>query len=354
MKRGMWLMGALVALLWASPAKADTGIIIRTTAGLPALQLLCALPTTCTVDTVVGALDGKLGQVFLVTTPLPLQTFLGLLPGGLTGFVDAEVDQVLNLVGGLNAVTTAPGGLTDTTPVNYFGTMVWNGYANQPAAGIVHVSQAQTQFGVGGRGIVADIDTGVDPNHPALQGVLLPGYDFTRNQAGASELNDLTQSDFPVYPPPPCGSTNCPAPATVNHGHFACNLLCRAKQRQRHQHEFRFQDGLDGAAERPRLREPAQRDLRGLGGERRPGPAPASLSRGTAKRCDGCGIHERHRHALLVLKLRKRHRVGGGSGRSHRHDLPVQHVFSGLGDVVQRAVRFRRGCAAAERANRHQ
>ncbi len=216
MKRGMWLMGALVALLWASPAKADTGIIIRTTAGLPALQLLCALPTTCTVDTVVGALDGKLGQVFLVTTPLPLQTFLGLLPGGLTGFVDAEVDQVLNLVGGLNAVTTAPGGLTDTTPVNYFGTMVWNGYANQPAAGIVHVSQAQTQFGVSGRGIVADIDTGVDPNHPALQGVLLPGYDFTRNQAGASELNDLTQSDFPVYPPPPCGSTNCPAPATVN------------------------------------------------------------------------------------------------------------------------------------------
>ena len=216
MKRGMWLMGALVALLWASPAKADTGIIIRTTAGLPALQLLCALPATCTVDTVVGALDGTLGQVFLVTTPLPLQTFLGLLPGSLTGFVSAEVDQLLNLVGGLNAVTTAPGGLTDTTPANYFGTMVWNGYANQPAAGIVHVSQTQTQFGVSGRGIVADIDTGVDPNHPALQGVLLLGYDFTRNQTGASELKDLTQSDFPVYPPPPCGSTNCPSPAKVN------------------------------------------------------------------------------------------------------------------------------------------
>jgi len=66
------------------------------------------------VDTVVGALDGTLGQVFLVTTPLPLQTFLGLLPGSLTGFVSAEVDQLLNLVGGLNAVTTAPGGLTDT------------------------------------------------------------------------------------------------------------------------------------------------------------------------------------------------------------------------------------------------
>src|SRR6266481_933105 len=191
MKHRMWLAGVLAGLLWTAPAKADTGVIVRTTAGLPALQLFCALPATCTVDTVVGALDGTLGQVFLVTTPLPLQTFLGLLPGSLTGFVSAEVDQLLNLVGGLNAVTTAPGGLTDTTPVNYFGTMVWNGYANQPAAGIVHVSQAETQFGVSGRGIVADIDTGVDPSHPALQGVLLLGYDFTRNQAGGSEMTDL-------------------------------------------------------------------------------------------------------------------------------------------------------------------
>src|SRR5882724_10071169 len=97
MKRKMWLAGALAALLWATPARADTRVIVRTTAGLPALQLFCALPATCTVDTVVGALDGTLGQVFLVTTPLPLQTFLGLL-NGLTGFVDAEINLVLNLV----------------------------------------------------------------------------------------------------------------------------------------------------------------------------------------------------------------------------------------------------------------
>src|SRR6266478_1736807 len=95
MKRRFWLVGVLVALLWATPARADTGVIVRTTGGLPALQILCVLPATCTV---VGGLDGTLGQVFLVTTPLPLQTFLGLLPGGLTGFVDAEVNQVLSLV----------------------------------------------------------------------------------------------------------------------------------------------------------------------------------------------------------------------------------------------------------------
>src|SRR6266481_8240500 len=96
MKHRMWIAGVLAGLLWTAPAKADTGVIVWTTAGLPALQALCLLPATCTV---VGGLDGTLGQVFLVTTPLPLQTFLGLLPSSLTGFVAAEVDQGLNLVG---------------------------------------------------------------------------------------------------------------------------------------------------------------------------------------------------------------------------------------------------------------
>src|SRR6267143_4925688 len=117
MKRRMWLAGALAAILWAAPAKADTGVIVRTTAGLPVLQTLCLLPTTCTV---VGALDGTLGQVFLVTTPLPLQTFLGLL-NGLTGFVDAEINQVLNLVDLNNLVPTSlsPTLLSDRTAVPY-------------------------------------------------------------------------------------------------------------------------------------------------------------------------------------------------------------------------------------------
>jgi hypothetical protein len=214
----MWLAGALAALLWAPSAKADTRVIVRTTS-VPALQFLCALPATCTV---VGALDGTLGHVFLVTSPLDLTSLLNLLKN-LTGFVGAEVDQLLNLVpvGALNQLPAPlPSGLlSQRTSVLYpanSGTMVWDSYVNQPAASIVKVSQAQSQFGVKGSGIVADIDTGVDPNHPALQGVLLPGYDFTRNKAGASELNDLTTTDFPVYPPPTCSSTICPSPAKVN------------------------------------------------------------------------------------------------------------------------------------------
>src|SRR6266850_1794199 len=212
MMRRMWLTGALVALLWAAPAKADTGIIVRTTAGLPALQALCLLPATCSV---VRGLDGALGQVFLVTTPLPVQTFLGLLPGVLTGFVDAEVDQLLSLVDLTKLVPTPiPSTLmSDRSSVSYGGTNVWNSYANQTASGIVEVQNAQRSFNVTGTGIVADIDTGVDPGHPALQGVLLPGYDFTRNQAGGSEMTDLNPSDFQTFPPQSCPTCQ---PATVN------------------------------------------------------------------------------------------------------------------------------------------
>ena len=187
--------------LCSNPARADNRVIVRTTLGLQALQAFCnGLPLlqNCTV---VTGLDGALGQLFLISTPLDLTTILNLL-GNTVGIVDAEADQLLNIVGGLNNATTPyPAGLSDTTPVNYSGSTVWNGYLAQPAANIVRVSAAQTTFNVMGRGIVADIDTGVDPNHPALKPVLLPGYDFTRNQPGGSEMTDYAGS-------PPSGSTS--------------------------------------------------------------------------------------------------------------------------------------------------
>jgi subtilisin family serine protease len=198
--RWLWVPLLICGLL-SGPARADNRVIVRTTLGLQGLQAFCnGLPLlqTCTV---VGGLDGSLGQLFLVTTPLDVTTFLNLL-SNTVGIVDAEADQLLSLVGGLNQVTTPPAGLQDTVPVNYSGSTVWDGYVNQPAAQIVRVSEAQSTFQVTGRGIVADIDTGVDPNHPALQPVLLPGYDFTRNQPGGSEMTDFTGT------PPPPDTTN--------------------------------------------------------------------------------------------------------------------------------------------------
>src|SRR5438874_2098453 len=197
--RWLWVP-LLICSFYASPATADNRVIVRTTLGIQGHRAFCSGLPLLQNCTVVGGLDGTLNQLFLVTTPLDVTTFLNLL-SVTPGIVDAEADQLLSL-NSLNQVTTPPPGLSDTTPVNYYGSTAWEGFINQPAAQIVGVPQAQSTFQVTGRGIVADIDTGVDPNQPVLQPVLLPGYDFTRNQPGGSEMTDFTGT------PPPDSTTN--------------------------------------------------------------------------------------------------------------------------------------------------
>ena len=218
MKRRLWVAGALAVLLWATPANAaGGGVIVRTTLGLQGLQALC-LANSCTV--VSTPLDGALGQLFLVTTLLDPATLASTL-SALPGIVHAEVDQLLNLVNLTNLVPSPiPSMLmSDRTSVPYPAgstNTAWNSYANQQAASTVGVQNAQKTFNVTGIGIVADIDTGVDPTHPVLKPVLVPGdgYDFTRNQAGGSELNDVSSPcAFAACPPPPC--PNC-SPVKVN------------------------------------------------------------------------------------------------------------------------------------------
>lgn len=204
MMRRTWLIAALLTLLWTTPAAAENRFIVRSTLGSQLLSQLCILQG-CTV---VRVLDGTLNQLFLLTAPNAVNPALLLnILRSTPGILDAELDQIVGMVGGLNQVTTPPPGLSDTTPVNYFGAAVWDGYANQPAALIVRVPESQNFYQVAGAGIVADIDTGVDPTHPALQAVLLPGYDFTRNQPNGSELTDFTQ---------PSPSGNAPQAAQVN------------------------------------------------------------------------------------------------------------------------------------------
>jgi subtilisin family serine protease len=215
MKWRIFLLSLILALPRPTPAATQNRFIVRATLSVQALTQLCALPTLgCTV---VGGLDGSLNQLFLLTTPSTVDptVFLTTLKAT-AGIVDAELDQLLSMVGGLNKVVTPlPSGLSVTAPVTYYNSSVWSGYVNQPAATKVQVLTAQNTFSVTGAGIVADIDTGVDPNHPAFAGVLLQGYDFTRNQQGASEMNDLNPTDFPTPPSTTCSGSTCP-PAVVN------------------------------------------------------------------------------------------------------------------------------------------
>jgi len=139
-------------------------------------------------------LDGPVGQNFLVTSS---NNFLSNLVNGalnlvesLLGIVSVEADHLLPIPQA--PLGSFPSGLYDKTPVNYYGTIVWHGYASQPATHIIRLVDAQNGFRIGGTGIVAVIDTGVDTKHPVLYPVLLPGYDFTRNQPGASEWLDVS------------------------------------------------------------------------------------------------------------------------------------------------------------------
>lgn len=188
-----------------TPASSNQ-VIVRDTGGLLSLQNSC-FTVGCTVN---YGLDGNVGQLYLVT---PTQTSCSGLLGCLfntvfnvldfitdilnqPGVVDAEPNVILHVTQAQNAAV--PSGLWDNAPVNYYGTTAWDGYVNQPAAQIIDLQSAQNSFDVSGSGIVAVIDTGVDPTQPVLQKVLLQGYDFTRNQAGASELLDVNQSSMAV------------------------------------------------------------------------------------------------------------------------------------------------------------
>ncbi|PYT66186.1 MAG: hypothetical protein DMG39_27320 [Acidobacteria bacterium] len=158
-------------------ASAHHRFIVRDTEGLDSLQEACE-EVGCTV---VQSLDGHANHVFLITFPSEADLD-DVLPELLNarGVINVERDQAVALVTGLNQTGPVPAGLSDTRPVPYFGASVQDGYVNQPASQIVRVLEAQNTFHVAGSGIVADIDTGVDPNHPALQRVLLPGWHFTR------------------------------------------------------------------------------------------------------------------------------------------------------------------------------
>ncbi len=182
-----------LGMMFAPNANAQqSGLIVRDRLGSVHLTLLCPI-LGCSV---IRGLSDPQQQLFLVAPTLnTLTNLLSLLPLQL-GIVDVELDQLLALP--IPPVASIPTGLSDSAPVTYYGAILWDGYVNQPASMIVRAAETQSHFQVSGSGIVAMIDTGLDPQHPALASVVLPGYDFTRNASGADEKGDLDHSTSAV------------------------------------------------------------------------------------------------------------------------------------------------------------
>ena len=180
-----------VSGLFPSRASGQQRLIVRTGGLLGGLSLL---QSTCAVlgCSVVYGLDGTLGHLFLVTAP----DWLGSLASRLLtfpGIVGVEPDQIVRTQGADAAAV--PPALMETQPVEFYGATVRAGYVSQPAASIVRAADARAWSRTTGYGItVAVIDTGIDPDHPALKNVVLQGYDFTRNRNGGSEKADVNQS----------------------------------------------------------------------------------------------------------------------------------------------------------------
>ncbi len=182
MKRRNLFFLVVILVLCSVPVRAAGRLIVRVNDGLPGIQAAC-LVAGCTV---AENIDGKLAQVYLVTPDTPeVRALLKIL----SDVVDFEPDLVAGITGSSREI---PPALSDATPVKYYGSTVPEGYVEQPATQKIQLAHTLAAFTkVTGAGVVAVIDTGVDPTHPALKKVLLPGYDFTRNKSGADETVDL-------------------------------------------------------------------------------------------------------------------------------------------------------------------
>lgn len=110
-----------------------------------------------------------------------------------------EPDQIASLpeLSGLTQATLTQSNtsILDTLPgrtlVTFFGSTVPSNYTTQAATTIIRLNDARNATHLTGAGVVAIIDTGADPFHPALVPALVPGYDFTRESVDSSEFNDL-------------------------------------------------------------------------------------------------------------------------------------------------------------------
>jgi subtilisin family serine protease len=183
---GFQSLGAQAASNQSAP---QTRLVVRDSLGLNGILNLCILLECSKTE----GLGDPQGQLFMIEIPAALAPLTSLLNLSVLGLVSVETDQIVQTQAA--SAGPPPEYLTDEAPYSYYGTTVWHGYVYQPANTLIRTSTTQTAFNTAGSGVVvADIDTGVDPNNSVLKNSLLAGYDFTRNQSGGSEMSDVSQS----------------------------------------------------------------------------------------------------------------------------------------------------------------
>jgi subtilisin family serine protease len=179
-------------LLFALPVAADT-FILESASGTTAAAVAAKRGMT-----VVRLLKDNDSRLALVSGPASTPALIAMMkadPSVAQFEVDGEVDAPeKGAVGMAPSLTQLAGAISDTKLVNYYGDTVREAYSAQPTVGLIHLVEAQKSYGLGS-GIVAVIDSGIDPNHPVLANSIVPGYDFLANRAGVpNELAELLQS----------------------------------------------------------------------------------------------------------------------------------------------------------------
>jgi subtilisin family serine protease len=199
MKRRTQFVAGFVLLLAAAHAVAQNRFILH-----PAPNVSAGTVAGRHGLTVLGPLDDQNRGLYVVTAPaaLPVAQVMKDVSSD-SAVLSFEQDLRLAVAESSAALNQSTAAILDSLPapsaVSYYGSPVLGAYLSQPAVGLIRLGDTQTTFGATGAGIVAIIDTGVDPNHVALKNSLVPGYDFVNNAAGmASEMTDVSPSTASV------------------------------------------------------------------------------------------------------------------------------------------------------------
>jgi hypothetical protein len=146
-RRSWILLLTIVMLLTPASVKGQqSGLIVRDTLGSTVLGIVCRI-VGCSI---VQNLGDPLGQAFLLapTGLVTLQTLLQLLPLQF-GIVSVEMDQLVNIVPA-PTLSTIPSQLANSVPVLYYGSVVSQGYLDQPCVSLIGINEAHSTFNISG------------------------------------------------------------------------------------------------------------------------------------------------------------------------------------------------------------